>query len=39
MSLEQEFLKGYTLTPAKPRLSMEDLEKKNLMDSQYLVVT
>jgi len=32
MSLDQEFLKGYTLTPAKPRLIMEYLERKNLME-------
>jgi acetoin utilization deacetylase AcuC-like enzyme len=31
MSLDQEFLKGYTLTSAKPRLIMEYLERKNLM--------
>ncbi|MBE0674753.1 MAG: hypothetical protein IH591_08840 [Bacteroidales bacterium] len=32
MSLDQESLKGYTLTPAKPRLIMEYLETKNLME-------
>lgn len=32
MSLDQEFLKGYTLTPAKPRLIMEYLERNNLME-------
>ena len=32
MSLDQEFLTGYTLTPAKPRLIMEYLERKNLLD-------
>jgi hypothetical protein len=28
MSLDQEFLKGYTLTPAKPRLIMENFHAK-----------
>jgi hypothetical protein len=32
MSLDQEFVKGYTLTPAKPRLIMEYLERKKLME-------
>lgn len=31
MSLDKELLKGYTLTPAKPRLIMEYLERKNLI--------
>lgn len=32
MSLDQEKWQGYTQTPAKPKLMMEYLERKNLME-------